>query len=103
MTPQHLTALARANQIRLARADLKRDVRSGDVDVADVILDPPECAETMRVHELLRARHRVGTLKASTLLQRAGIHESKTLGAMTDRQRHALVAGLLPAAERSAA
>ena len=35
--PQHLRALQRANEVRLARADLKRRVTSGQVTAVDVI------------------------------------------------------------------
>ena len=37
--PQHLRALQRANEVRLARADLKRRVSSGETRVSDVVLD----------------------------------------------------------------
>src|ERR1700730_11257128 len=41
LPPQHMRALARANEVRLARAELKRKVADEDVEVADVILDCP--------------------------------------------------------------
>ena len=34
--PQYMRALERANQVRLARAELKRRVAMGEIDVADV-------------------------------------------------------------------
>ena len=37
-TPQHMRALERANEVRLARAELKRRVAFGKIDVAEVIL-----------------------------------------------------------------
>ena len=45
--PQHMRALARANKVRLARAELKRQVAEGELSVADVILGCPWEAETM--------------------------------------------------------
>ena len=44
--PQHMRALERANQVRLARAELKRRVASGEIGVAEVILahQPHEAA-----------------------------------------------------------
>ncbi len=36
--PQHMRALERANQVRLARAELKRRVAGGEIGVAEVIL-----------------------------------------------------------------
>jgi hypothetical protein len=38
--PKYMRALERANQVRLARAELKRGVAYGDIKVADVILAP---------------------------------------------------------------
>src|SRR5437588_778485 len=52
--PQHMRALERANQVRLARAELKRKVAAADIDVADVILDCPW--EAMRPTAGARAR-----------------------------------------------
>jgi len=39
--PQYMRALERANKVRLARAELKRRVAYGDIQVAEVILDCP--------------------------------------------------------------
>ncbi|MCW2992624.1 MAG: hypothetical protein JWQ18_119, partial [Conexibacter sp.] len=39
--PQHLRALARANEVRLARAELKRQVADGEINAAHVILECP--------------------------------------------------------------
>ncbi len=36
-----MRALERANQVRLARAELKRRVATAEIDVADLILDCP--------------------------------------------------------------
>lgn len=49
-----------ANHVRLSRADLKRKVRAGTVDVREVILAPPDFAGRMDVDELLCALPRVG-------------------------------------------
>ena len=50
--PQHMRALERANQVRLARAELKRRVADGEVDVAAVILDCPWEAQSMAISDL---------------------------------------------------
>ena len=51
--PQHMQALARANEVRLARAALKRQVAAGSRDVIEVVLDVPWEAESMTISELL--------------------------------------------------
>jgi hypothetical protein len=88
--PQHMQALERANAVRLARAELKRGVAIGDVDVADVILDPPWQAMSMTVSDLLTSQRRWGHTRCRKFLQCVPMSENKTVGSMTDRQRHAL-------------
>lgn len=94
--PQHLRALARANEVRLARAELKRQVHAGEVSAADVILASAWEAESMTVADLLMAQRRWGHTRCRTFLQRIPMSETKTVGSMTDRQRNA-VAALLAA------
>ena len=98
--PQHMQALARANEVRLARADLKRRVMDGETTAADVILESPWEAETMSVAELLMSQHRWGHTRARRFLATVPISETKTIGSMTARQRHSL-AELLGAQTRS--
>lgn len=92
--PQHLRALARANEVRLARADLKRRVHDGQAPVAQVVLDAPWEAETMTVADLLMSQRRWGHTRCRKLLQGIPMSESKTVGSMTDRQRQAVAAAL---------
>src|SRR5215831_13056637 len=90
--PQHMQALARANEVRLARADLKRRVAIGDVAAAEVILTSPWEAETMTVSDLLLSQRRWGHQRCRKLLAQVPMSESKTIGTMTQRQRVALAA-----------
>src|SRR5438046_10478351 len=66
--PQHMRALARANQIRLARAELKRTVAAGKVDVAEVIVSCPWEAHGMAVSDLLISQRRWGQTRCHNLL-----------------------------------
>jgi hypothetical protein len=92
--PQHIRALARANQVRLARAELKRGVAFGSVDVAEVILYCPWEVQGMAVADLLMSQRRWGETRCRKLLTRIPMSEKKTVGSMTDRQRRALAAML---------
>lgn len=94
--PQHLRALARANEVRLARASLKRRVSDGEINVADVILNTPWEAETMSVLDLLMSQRRWGLTRCRRFLQSIPMSENKAIGSMTERQRHAM-ARMLPA------
>ena len=92
--PQYVRALERANEVRLARAQLKRGVAFGEIDVAEVIVDCPWEAQSMAVADLLMSQRRWGQSRCSKLLARLPVSEQKTVGSMTDRQRHALAAML---------
>ncbi len=92
--PQHLRALARANEVRLARAVLKREVLHGRLAAAEVILEAPWEAETMPVAELLMSQRRWGSTRCRKLLQSIPMSENKTIGTMTERQRHAAAVAL---------
>jgi hypothetical protein len=99
--PQHLQALQRANAVRLARAELKRRVAEGEITAAEVILSSPWEAASMTVSDLLTSQHRWGHTRCRKFLQCIPMSETKTIGSMTERQRHA-VAQLLAAGDAAA-
>jgi hypothetical protein len=94
LPPQHMRALARANQVRLARAELKRKVAVDEVDVADVILSCPWEAHSMAVADLLISQRRWGQTRCRRFLAQIPMSEKKTVGSMTERQRQTLAAML---------
>ena len=96
--PQHMEALARANRVRLARAELKRSIARGDVDAADVIRDCPWETESMTLAELLTSQRRWGGTRARKFLLALALNENKRLGTLTSRQR-ALVSSELATRE----
>jgi hypothetical protein len=94
-----MRALERANKVRLARAELKRRVADGEIQVAEVILDCPWEAESMAVADLLMSQHRWGQTRCRKFLSQVPMSEKKTIGSMTERQRQTL-ATMLSSAER---
>ncbi len=88
--PQHMRALERANKVRLARAELKRRVATGEVDVAAVILECPWEADSMAVADLLMSQRRWGQTRCRKFLSQIPMSEKKTVGSMTERQRRTL-------------
>jgi hypothetical protein len=98
--PQHLQALERANQIRLARASLKRRVAAGHTTAAEIVLGCPAEAAGMAISDLLMSQRRWGRTRCRKFLAMIPLSENKTIGSMTDRQRHALVAMLPNAAQQ---
>ena len=97
--PQHLQALSRANQVRLARAQLKRRVACGAITASDVILESPWEAESMTVADLLMSQRRWGITRCRKVLAQIPVSETKTIGSLTERQRRALAALLAPTGE----
>jgi len=88
-TSQCMQALARANEVRLARAALKRDVAAGRLSVTEVVVESPWEAQSMSLSELLCSQRRSRKLLAST-----GLSEAKRLGTLTARQQRILVGAL---------
>jgi hypothetical protein len=92
--PQHMQALAEANRVRLARAQLKREVGAGEIDTAAVVRECPWQAETMTVGELLRSQRRWGRTRSRKFLAALTLNENRELGRLTSRQRQMLAAEL---------
>src|SRR3954468_22529049 len=91
---QHLRALARANRVRLARAELKRQIASSEISASQVILECPWEAASMSISDLLMCQRRWGRARCRRLLMSLGVPENKQIGTLTDRQRGALSAML---------
>ena len=92
--PQRLRALERANEVRLARAELKRRIADGEVSAAEVILDPPWEANSWSVGDLLMTQRRWGSTRCRKFLVRNQVPETKPLATLTERQRRLLAAQL---------
>jgi hypothetical protein len=89
-----MRALAQANRVRLARAELKRQVAEGEATVAEIVLECPWEAESMTISDLLLSQHRWGRTRCRRFLAAIPMIETKTVGSMTERQRRALAAHL---------
>ena len=88
---QRMEALARANVIRVRRAQLKKDLKSGDVSIEQILKSPPEFVSTAKVFDMLMAVPKFGRVKAARLLNQCRISQSKTVGGLSDRQRQELI------------
>ncbi len=91
---QRMDALERANKIRTARAQLKRDLKAGKVSIHKLLLDPPSYLETAKVFDMLLAVPKYGRVKANKVLVQCRISPSKTIGGLSERQRTELVSML---------
>ena len=90
LAPQRTRALALANNVRHARADLKCQVADGQRDPGEVILAPPAEASRMALLELLLSQPGWGPVRCQRLLAQQQLRENKLIGELTDRQRHAV-------------
>jgi hypothetical protein len=91
---QRMDALRRANEIRVRRAQLKKDLKTGSARIEDILRNPPGYVETAKVFDMLMAVPKFGRVKAARFLNQCRISQSKTVGGLSDRQRAELV-GLL--------
>lgn len=89
--PQRMEALRKANEIRTQRANLKKELKSGERDIVQVLTNPPEFLLTAKVLDLLLVVPKFGRVKATRVLTRCRISQAKTVGGLSDRQRDELV------------
>src|SRR5213080_2416709 len=92
--PQHIKALEQADRVRLARAELKRQVASQETTAAQVVLECPWEAASMSLSDLLMSQRCWGRARCRRLLLSLGLPENKHIGTLTARQRQALAAVL---------
>ena len=91
---QHMRALAYANEVRLARAEMKRQIAAGELPAAEVVLGRPWEAHSMSISDLLMSQKRWGRTRCRRLLVSLSVPENKQVGTLTERQRDALAAVL---------
>lgn len=104
MSPaQNMLALNQANEIKYARAEIRRELKAGERTVANIIRRPPRAMRTMLVSDLLRSLPRVHTTSAAKILNRAQIGWARRLGGLTEREREALLLAIATRHPRLAA
>ena len=85
MREQQMKALERANVVRFAAADVKRELRDGRLSLGDALWD--ERAQSIVLRTLLMTRDRVGPMRVDLLLKRLEINGYKRVSALTERQK----------------
>ena len=93
---QRMAALKRGNGYRIARADLKHEVKAlgraeGSMLIAEHLEAPPEWLASMKVYELLKAVPGWGERHVREALRREQVSPVKTVAGLSPRQRRALV------------
>ena len=88
---QRMEALKRANDIRVRRAKLKKDLKDGQVQIEQILTDPPDYVSTAKVFDILMAVPKFGRVKAARFLNQCRISQAKTVGGLSERQRAELI------------
>jgi hypothetical protein len=91
---QRLEALQRANEVRTARAAMKRRIATGEVGAAEAILSGDPEIGGMAVSEVLISQRSWGHVRCRRFLMSISLAENKTIASMTDRQRSLLASAL---------
>ena len=86
-----MDALKRANDIRVRRAKLKKDLKDGRVKIEKSSRTRRTTFRTAKVFDMLMAVPKFGRVKAARLLNQCRISQSKTVGGLSERQRAELV------------
>src|SRR3712207_2758327 len=88
------TTLFRSNRVRFARAATKRWLKSGELSIYDLLMNPSEELKGAKVEEMLLAVRGMGRIKVTRLMREAGVSRSKTLVGLTHGQRDRLIRAL---------
>ena len=87
---QHMAALAKANNIRIRRAKIKKQIASGEVtreEVIDIIARPPNFLRTMPIKYLIESMPGFGPTKSQKILKRARLTQQASLDVASAGQR----------------
>lgn len=95
-TEQRMVNLARANQVRVAHATIRRNITAagrtnGAKLVCDLLTYPSGHVPTIRIRRLLAAIPTAGDMTVDRWMRIADIRSDKRVEQLTDRQRLALV------------
>jgi hypothetical protein len=91
---QRRAALEKAAEIRRARAELKEQLKSGQTTLTKVLdrAESDEMVGKLKVSAVLQAMPGIGKVKATQIMERLRIAESRRLRGLGDQQRRALLA-----------
>ena len=90
---QRREALAKAAEARKARAELKEQLKRGDISLKEVLAkaSSDEIIGKTKVSALLESLPKVGKVKAKEIMDELEIAQTRRLRGLGDRQRRALL------------
>lgn len=89
-TPVWVEPLRQANEIRLKRAELKRQLRAGKVPFDQILFSPPEWLEDAPIGEMMRALRGIGRTKVGKALAYTHLSWTRTFAGTPLAQRKRL-------------
>jgi len=91
---QRRAALEKATEIRKARAELKEQLKSGKTTLMAVLdrAETDEMVGKLKVSAVLQAMPGIGKVKATQIMEKLKIAESRRLRGLGEQQRRALLA-----------
>lgn len=89
---QAAAALKYANEIRLARSELKERIAAGETAFAEVLRRDEDFVQTMKLIDLLKAVPKVGPVKAQRALIACRISPTAPLKVVSIQRREELIA-----------
>ena len=90
---QRKEALAKAAEARKARAELKEQLKRGDISLKEVLAkaSSDEIIGKTKVSALLESLPKVGKVKAKEIMDELELAQTRRLRGLGDRQRRALL------------
>lgn len=93
--------IAAAREVRIARAALKRALRTGAFRPEAVLLDPPSFTRGARLREILEAVPGIGPAKSARLARAAGVAPDSRVGDLPESARRVIAESLRASEERN--
>jgi transposase len=91
---QRAAALEKAAEIRKARAELKEQLKAGKTTLTKVLdqADSDETVGKLKVSAVLQSMPGIGKVRATQIMEKLKIAESRRLRGLGEQQRRALLA-----------
>lgn len=90
-TEERAQALAKAQEMRTKRMELRKELKAGKVSLAEVLKRDDEVVSRMKVKYLLESLPNVGKITAVSIMEEIGINESRRIQGLGKRQKTMLL------------
>jgi hypothetical protein len=88
---QRAAALAKAAEVRTARAEVKNRLKLGSITLAEALASTDETISKLKVVSLLESLPGVGNVKARKLMEEIGIADNRRVQGLGQQQKAALL------------